>query len=234
MSRSVELVSNPAVITLKWKNEKFDKKSKTVTQECGWYYWDKSLNEGEGGNVHVPMPLVFNWLESAQSFTGWHKTLEKGVYSNEILTSQEAVKKYGLQKLVAKVGNDVIAEGFYKDIKETVNGVGGKFCIPVYASMELNGEYQIVRFLMTGSAGGAWMEFNKPNLNRTKTIVCYDKKEVTMPTGSTYEMPVFKYVAATEEQDEKANELVKEVDAYFEYLNSGVEKEEEVDTDYDN
>ena len=40
MGRSTNLVTNPAVKTFKWKNEKFDKKLKQVTREAGWYYWN--------------------------------------------------------------------------------------------------------------------------------------------------------------------------------------------------
>lgn len=218
MSRNSKLVENPAIRTFKWKNEKFDKKSKSVTRETGWYYWDKTANNGDGADIMVEMPVSFLWLESAQSYTGYNQKTEKGLYSNEILSSPDAVKKYGRLQLDLKSDGETLLSGFYADIKEEAKGMGAKFCIPVYAAMEIDGEYQIVRFLMTGSSGSAWMEFNNRQNNMTKMIVCSDKKSVEMKTGDTYDEPVFKYIAATPEQVEKANELVENVDDYFNYI----------------
>lgn len=241
MSRSVELQENPAVRTFKWKNSKFDKKSKTTTQECGWHYYDKNLldDDGKGTNVLVPFPLTFLWLESAMSFSGFNEKAGKGVYSNEILNTKEAKKKYGDngQTLSVKIDGEEIAKGFYKDIKEAVKGEGGKFCAPVYAAMEIDGEYEVVRFLMTGASGSSWIEFSNNNKNRTHAVVCHDFKEVDMKTGATYEAPVFKYVEATEEQNEAANELAEKVDAFFDYqyLPENQEKVnllEDADVDY--
>jgi hypothetical protein len=225
MSRSSDLKSNPSVKTLQWKNEK--KAKGKVVRTTGWYYWDKTANDGEGENVLMEMPLTFMWLESAQSFTGFHDKKEKGIYSNEILNNQDAVKKYGKKELVVKCDGETLVEGFYADIKEEAKGFGAKFCIPVYASMDIDGEYQIVRLLMTGSSGSAWMNFFKGQ-NTTKDVVisCYDKREVEMKTGATYDEPVFKTLKASKEQMEVADRLTVEVDEFFDYiLSTNVEEE---------
>lgn len=229
MSRSSNLQENPAVKTLKFKGEKFDKKTKKITREAGWFYWDKNGNDGEGEDVTVSLPLTFLWLESAQSFTGYNDKKEQGVYSNEILPTQDAVKKYGEQELTVKCGTDVIAQGKYKDIKEEVKGMGGKFCIPVYAAWENQGEYEIIRLLMTGASGSAWMSFNDRNKNLTNVVVCYDTEDIDMKTGDSYKAPMFKYIKATDEQLDIANELVKQVDSYFDYLYAEPVKTEAAD-----
>lgn len=229
MSRSSDLKSNPSVRTLQWKNEK--KTKGKVVRTTGWYYYDKTANDGEGDNVLMEMPLVFMWLESAQSFTGFHEKKEKGIYSNEILNNQDAIKKYGKKELVVKCAGETLVEGFYADIKEEAKGFGAKFCIPVYASMEIDGEFQIVRLLMTGSSGSAWMNFFKgQNTAKDVVISCYDKREVEMKTGATYDEPVFKTLKASKEQIEAADKLTVEVDEFFDYILSTDVKEEVVET----
>ena len=230
MSRNSKLVEQPAIRSYKWKNEKFDKKLKKVTQETGWFYWDKDGNDGEGENVMLDMPFTFLWLESAQSFMGFNEKTDKGFYSNEIISSADGIKKYGKRKLDLKSDGETVLSGFYADIKEEAKGMGAKFCIPVYAAMEIDGTYQIVRFFMTGSSGSAWMTFNNRSGNMNKAIVCFDKKQIEMKTGSTYDEPVFKYIPATDEQLELANTLVEQVDAYFDYVLNA--EKEEVLSDY--
>jgi len=229
MSRSSTLVSNPAIRTLKFKGEKFNKKTKEIDQEAGWYWWNKEGNNGEGENVLEPIPIKFFWLESAQSFTGYNSKTEKGLYSNEILPSFDAVKKYGKKELELKSDGETLLKGYYKDIKEEAKGFGAKFCIPVYAAMEIDGEFEIIRFLMTGASGSAWMQFNKDSKNLTNAIVCYDTIDMDMKTGDTYKAPLFKYVPATDEEISKCDELVKKIDDYFDYILSD---EPENDADY--
>jgi hypothetical protein len=144
-------MERPFSKTIQWKNEKFDKKTKKVTQEKGWYYYQKSDVEGEKGvNIPLEEPIKGLWLMSATSFTGFNEEKQQSVFSNEVLSEMdlkrifpknatESLDEYSkkLQSysiLVAKLGKDVIAEGLYKDIKDTVTAknVGGKYCQPNY------------------------------------------------------------------------------------------------------
>lgn len=229
MSRNSEVVANPAVRTFVWKNKKVKKedaidekgkkfKKEVVVKETGWYYYDKTANDGQGDNILVDMPVNFIWLESAQSFTGYSERKKAGIYSNEILVGDDALRKYGRKELIVKCGDEILEKGYYSDIKEAVKGHGGKFCIPVYALMEIDGKWEIVRFLMTGSSSGAWMEFNNRKKNETMMISCYDAKEIEMPTGGSYDAPVFKYVPVAKEILDMASEVCKEVDSYFNYI----------------
>ena len=222
MSRSTLILENPAVRTYKFRGEKFDKKLKKVTREAGFYHWDKNQKNEETGEdgveVYNELPLTFLWLESAQSFTGYDSKNEKGFYSNEILNNPDAVKKYGQKKLDLKTDGKTVLSGYYKDIKEEAKGMGAKFCIPLYAAQEIDGEYQVVRFLMTGASGTSWMNFSDKNKNNTFAIVACDTNDVEMKTGDSYKEPVFKYIKATKEQIEIADELVKKVDDFFEYI----------------
>lgn len=209
MGRDSKLVGNPAVKTLKWKNEK--KSKGKVVRETGWYYWDKNANDGEGEDVMVEMPFTFMWLETATSFSGFHDKLEKGIYSNEILDIKT-------QKLTVRCNNETLNEGLYNAIKDAVKGVGGKYCQAVYGLMATNDGYEIVRFLMTGASATAWISFNKDASNKTLAISCNGKKEVEMKTGATYDAPTFSYIKGTPEFLEEADNRYKEVKEYFQYI----------------
>lgn len=229
MSRNSDVVSSPVTRTLSWKNKKVKRedvidengkkgKKDVIVRETGWYYYDKTANDGDGDNIKVDLPLNFLWLESAQSFSGYSEKKEQGIYSNEILVGPDAVKKYGKRKLTVKCGDSILEEGYYHDIKEAVKGHGGKFCIPVYAMVENDGNWEIWRFLMTGASGAAWMSFNNRTQNEKMMISCIDSVEVEMKTGAVYEAPVFKYIPTTANVLKEADEKCKEVDKYFEYI----------------
>lgn len=226
MGRTSLLVENPAKFTLKWKNEKFEKNPKTKqlekVRDTGWYYWDKELNDGKGGEVLVPMPVTFMWLESASSFTGYNEATNSSIYSNEVLDLKN-------DTMTVRMGKDIIAEGTYAEVKDKVAAKGGKFCIPVYALMD--GE--VVRFLMTG-ASLSWINFNNRIKNNTHAIVCYDTKQEKKGSNE-YEVPVFKYLPAEEEDKKLADEAYEtQVKPYFEYMLSKVDvKEQQPVTDVD-
>jgi hypothetical protein len=227
MSRSLEILENPSMKTLKWKNRKEEVQKdergkalknadgsiiKKVVRDTGWYYWDKSGNDGEGCEVHVPMPITFAWLETASSLSGYNKDRETGVYSNEVLD----LKKH---TMTVKVGKDTIAEGFYADIKADAKEAGAKFCNAVYGLVNVDGEYEIWRFLMVGSSFSSWVNFSNNIKNKTKSITIYDSKERETPNGDIYEEPVFKYLELPNGMGEEADKVAVEVvDPYFKYI----------------
>lgn len=222
MGRTSKVLENPAVKTLKWKNEKVNKRTKEVEQETGWYYWDKNANDGEGKNIKVDLPIKFWWLESAFSVTGYNEKKEKGVYSNEVLNLKEQV-------MTVKCGDEIIAEGLWRDIKDEVKANGGNFCTAVYALVETNEGFEIWRFLMTG-ASSSWIGFNNNVKNRTSAIVCHTTN--FLEKGSVqYEEPVFKYVSSTDEELQRADEAyIKYVEPYFDYVFG--KNKESVESDY--
>lgn len=228
MSRTAQILENPAIKTLKWKNRKEEVQKdakgkalknedgsiiKKVVRETGWYYWDKSLNEGEGGEVMVPMPISFVWLETACSIAGFNKERETGVYSNEVLNLKE-------HPMVVKIGKETLTEGLYADIKAEAKEAGGKFCNAVYALVETGDEeYEIWRFLMIGSSFSAWTEFSNRAKNKSKMIVCYDTVEKETPNSDIYEAPVFKYMDLPEHLGAEADKVAVEIiDPYFKYI----------------
>ena len=225
MGRSTNLVENPTVKTFKWKNEKFDKKLKAVTQEAGWYHYDKSANDGEGANVLLTTPSKFMWLESMQSVSGFNKKEDTGVYSNEVPGSPDSIKEYGKQTLVVKIKTDIVATGTWKEISEEVKGMGGKYCIAVYGAMlNEDGEYEVVRFLFTGSSRQPWMNLADRSKLLKNTVVLTGKiNDVEMKTGETYQEPVLALEKATDEELEIADILSEKVSDYFHFVFENVD-----------
>lgn len=236
MSRNSKIVDSPVVKTFKWKNAKQqptldskgkpvkDEKGKTVMEtvgKTGWSYYDKTLNDNDGANVFVDFPS-FVWLETSFSIAGYNKEAKMGVYSNEVLNLKT-------QPLTVKMGTEVVVRGLYQDIKKETKGIGGKFCNAVYALMKNDdGEYEVVRFLMYGASGGAWMEFNNRTKNKTNSIISYDKEEKFMETGGSFEAPLFKYMPLSKDDAELADKVAQEqIDPFFDYmLNTKIESKE--------
>lgn len=251
MGRLEKIVDKPYTKTLKWKNEKFDKKTKTTLRETGWYYYNKFETEAEDGrkgeDVKVPMPFTFVWLESATSFTGFNKESEKSIYSNEVLSErtlkslfpkkkEESLMDYNKRiasymTLRVKMDGEDIGSGLYKSVKESVADKGAKYCQPVYALMQTeDGETEIVRILMSGASATEWITFAKDSKLRSHAICC--NGAVPKESGSVeYEAPVFKYVTATPELNERADDAAGEVRKYFKYIIEEAVENEELETE---
>lgn len=242
MGRLSSSVEKPFSKTLKWKNEKFDKKLKQVTREKGWYYYVPGEEGEEGKNVMIEMPFTFVWLENATSFTGYNEASGKGIYSNEVLSEQltkemfpkkqgEGVEDYykrikSYMKLTAKMDKDVIAEGLYKDIKNDVVAQGGKFCMPVYALLQTNEGTETVRILMTGGSVETWLPFQDRSKLKNLAVSCNGSVEKERGSNQ-YEAPKFQYVTATPQLLKEADAAAAKVEEYFKYILDKTELVEE-------
>lgn len=248
MSRLSTMVDRPFTKTIQWKNEKFDKKLKKVTQEKGWYFYQKSSVEGEKGvNVALEEPIKALWLLSATSFTGYNEAESKSIYSNEVLSeydlkelfpknSEENIEEYykrlkSYMILKAKMGKEDIAEGFYKDIKDTVTSksMGGKYCQPNYFLL-INGDgsTEIVRFLFSGGSIETWIPFASKKNNLTKMAVSFTGSDERSKGGVDYEVPLFEFVETSEKYLKEADEAAKQVANYFKFLLTNETTEEPV------
>jgi hypothetical protein len=250
MSRLSNLVERPFTKTLQFKNEKFNKKTKKVEQEVGWYFYTKSETEGEKGfNTMVEMPFTFIWLTSLMSFSGFNEETQQSVYSNEVMSekdlkeliprkSDENVEEYikkikDAQIITAKLGKEEIAKGFYSDIKAKVGDKGGKFCNATYGLLvKEDGSTEIVRLLITGGAVSPWINFSNQSKLKTLGVSCNGYEDVEKGAIS-YQAPKFSYVPVSKELLKKADEAAETMNEYFKYLigESTTEKEELVTAD---
>lgn len=253
MSRLSNIIEKPFTKTIQWRNEKFDKKLKKVTQEKGWYYYVPSTVEGEKGtNVMLEMPIKFMWLLSATSFTGYNESEKVSVFSNEVLGEKdlkdffpkntgENVEDYyarlkSYMTLTAKMGKEIIAKGFYKDIKDSVVAKGGKYCQPNYALLINNdGSTEIVRFLFNGSSIETWIPFCSNKSALTKKAVMLNGSIEKSKGSNDYEAPTFEFVDVDSKYVLAADDAARTVVDYFKFLlNENKEEVLETVEEFDN
>lgn len=132
---------NPAVRWFEWNGEH------GVVR-----YYDKDAKK----NIDVGSDFTFILLDQLGSVRGWHDASESGIYSNEVKDTRADVL------VVKSFKGGPLAEGFYKDIKDRVNAVGGQFVANCYIAFKNGGHALVIGSLrFKGAALGAWMEFCK-------------------------------------------------------------------------
>ncbi len=144
-----------------------------------WGWWDKQNEE----NVELKLPVYFVVLDELFTIKGWSKQYE-GIYSNEVHTTNELLK-------VKSFKNNLTITGYYSDIKDEINGKGGKYTKSVYAMLFDNeGNTEMVNFQISGAALGAWFEAKvKANSQSVGIMV----ETIDGKNGSIeYKIPVFK------------------------------------------
>jgi hypothetical protein len=213
MSRGQEQLVNPCNRWFSWAGS---------TGEL--YYYDKETKS----KVKVETPFTFLLLDTLATVKGYDEGSGKGIYSNEVRNTQE-------QKLNVRCGNETIAMGLYKEIKDKIVSKGGGYASSCYiAYKDESGNLRIGNILMSGSSlsGGThkpadkklkdveidgWLTFSKNNKGDIfKKAVTMTKDERMCVKGATkYYAPKFKIVDITAETDNMAIALNKELQAYL-------------------
>lgn len=157
------------------------------------YYYDKEKAE----KVFINIPVTFIVLEEMNTITGFSKSWQSGIYSNEI----SDINKEKFHVKTFKGGFNAV--GYYKDIKETIVSQGGHFTKSVYAAIIRNDGSltETVNFKFKGA--GLKGYFDK-KVNIYKSALClYDN--IAEKTGKIeYTIPQFKAIQWTKEQFETA------------------------------
>jgi hypothetical protein len=115
-------------------------------------YYDKQAEQ----TVAVGDDFTFMLLDQLGTVKGWHDASDSGIYANEVKDTRQDV-------LVVKAfKGGVLAEGFYKDIKDRVNSEGGQFVASCYIAFKNDdGKLAIGNIAFKGAALREWMEFTK-------------------------------------------------------------------------
>ncbi len=221
LERPLEKSKNPTKFFFKWKSD----------QKCFEFY-DKEKKK----NVKVELPFSFLFLEHYHCVKGWHKQTNKGIFSNEVYA-------LGSEELNVKTfGNNEIAKGLYKDIKEKVKLSDGHYCRSIYimlgdgtiANLQLKGvgvggfssEVSVTKEVVDG-----YSEF----YNKNKHLL--DNQFVTVKTfadgkkgGTKFSIPVFEIGnIISREEDSLANDATKEMQEYMnEYFGKTKSEESKV------
>lgn len=186
---------NPAVRWFEWNGEK-----------GGIRYYDKDAKE----NVEVGAEFKFMLLDQLGSVRGWHEASESGIYSNEVKDTAQDVM------IVKAFKGGTLAEGVYKDIKDRVNSLGGKFNANCYIAFKHGDSLAIGSLRLKGAALGAWMEFIKAHRAEVYT-------QAIALTGYTegkkgrviFRVPVFKLAPLSDASNKVATALDMELQKFL-------------------
>lgn len=198
MSRSNpnEHAANPAVRWFEWNGE-----TGTIR------HYDKEKKE----NVTTDLPFTFVLLDRLGSVGGWHDASQSGIYSNEVRDTRQDV-------LVVKAfKGGTLAEGLYKDIKDRVNTVGGKFVVSCYVAFKLTDKEMAIGGLkLKGAALGPWMDFEKANRAQLyKQAIEIHGFTEGKKGRVTFRMPSFRLKPLSDDSNQVAIDLDKEVQTFL-------------------
>jgi hypothetical protein len=182
-----------------------------------WFEWNgedgvvRYYDKAEKQNINLPLPFTFLLLDELASVRGWHELSKSGIYSNEVKDTRTdlfVVKAF-------KAGT--LAEGLYKEIKDRVNNLGGRFVSNCYVGFKNGGGLEIGSLRFKGAALGAWMEFRKANRNRLyDSAIAISGSTAGKKGRITYQMPVFELKTISPESNSKAVELDKQFQSWLE------------------
>lgn len=123
-------------------------------------FYDKNHPDADAkGHVYLP-EIKLTVLDIKSSISGYNEGASSGISSNLLNPFDVGKVPFVVRtKVEGKYG--VFAEGIYKDIKDKVSGIGGKFTTNVFALVDLGDGPEIVRIDFNGSALGPWIELQE-------------------------------------------------------------------------
>ena len=196
MSRSNPATSqNPASIFYEWDGDKGHVR-----------YYDKE----KGENVAVKLPFQFLLLDQVSRIGGYSESQQAGFYSNE-------VKDITKEVLAVKThGGGVVAQGLYRDIKDSIKSKGAKYVASLYIAVKEGENLVIQNFQMKGAALGGWMDFCKEAKGEIwQKAIIIDGMVEGKKGKVTYQTPTFRLNEVSEDTNEQATELDKELQRYL-------------------
>lgn len=197
MSRSnPDIFTNPCTRWLEWDGSNGNLR-----------YYDKSVKE----NITIDLPFTFLFLDQMSKVAGWSDAAESNIYSNEVKNTNNEVLT------VRTSGSNVIAQGKYSEIRDTIKAKGGYYLASIYiAYKDESDSLRIGNIGFKGAALSSWMDFMK-----TVGPKIYDKAvkidgyEEGKKGYITYRMPTFKLIDIAPETDKEAIELDQVLQDYF-------------------
>lgn len=204
MSRSRPIQRTPVTRYFKWSGG----------SDKGYVsYWDKEAEE----EVAMDFPFTFLPLDELHTTAGYHESDSSSIYGNEVKDLKN--------KLYVRTSQGVKLSGLYEDIKDQLKAMGGKYAKAIYIGYtnEAN-ELVIGKLLVTGSSLTAWINFAK-TCNPFDYEVSITGNEAAKKGATKYFTPVFARENPSQEDSDKADELDKQLQNYFDTsLNKPVEE----------
>lgn len=199
MSRSnpIENLPHPCVRWFEWDGSRGELK-----------YYDKEKKE----NVHVEaQDFGFVLLDRLATVKGWHDDSESGIFSNEVKDTRNdplVVKAFKVKQ--------VLAEGFYSQIRDRIKALGGHFVTMLYVTFKDGDSIKLGSLALKGAALRQWMEFE--NANRAdiyKQAITISEIKDGNKGGVRFKMPVFKIMPVSNEINDIATEFDSDLQTYF-------------------
>lgn len=190
-----------------------------------WSSDDKAFrfyNHQTKSNELFNQDLKFLVLKEMHTVKGWHDKSQSGIYSNE-------VKNIGSEQLEVKsFKGGTLARGVYKEIKDIVSNVGGRYVKSVYAMLE---DGSVVNFSFKGAVVQQWGDtFNKARKRFGDEWVVLDTIEDRKKGKVSFSVPVFKFGGSlTDEQSKAADSAYDALDSNL--SNKPTRETEVVDVD---
>lgn len=186
---------NPSKRWFEWSGEK---------GVVRWY--DKEAKE----NVTEDFPFTFMLLDQLATVKGWHEPSESGIYANEVKDTRS-------EPLVVKAfKGGILAEGFYKTIRDRIVALGGHFVANCYIAWRDIDGLKIGSLQFKGAALRSWMDFSKENrLQLFQRAIRITGFEEGKKGSIKFRTPTFSLIAASEEGNNQAMALDAELQEYL-------------------
>ena len=194
MSRSQPSLLNPSQHFFEWKGG-----------EGKLEFYDKDKQE----RVNVPLPFTFLVLDQLATITGYSKQDKSNYYSNE-------VRNTAREELTVKLRGQTVYTGLYKSEQGIVQmPKGASYAKSIYIVHKNSaGEFIIGNVKASGSALGAWIEFNQKHKVENGKVVMTRGGMQESPVGQFY-APEFEYTSADPDENDTAIELDKQLQVYL-------------------
>lgn len=196
-----------------------------------WYHWDgskgdiKYYDKESETEIRIALPFEFILLDRLSVVRGWHDASESGIYSNEVRRTMD--EPFTVRAFKMK---EVIAQGFYSEIKDRIKAAGGKYNASLYIAFTGDdGELEIGNLMLHGAPMSAWLEFEKAHKKEifTKGIKITSFTE-GKKGGIKFRVPVLELVEIDYRIDERSEELQKELQKHLvRYLSRKTEAEKD-------
>lgn len=119
-------------------------------------YYDKDKPEDEREVEVDSLDLIV--LDIKSSVSGFNEASSSSISSNLLDPYTTGTEEFEVKSKV-NGSYGVVAKGIWKDIKDEVYKLGGKFTTNLFALADLGNGYEIVKLELNGSALSPWIEF---------------------------------------------------------------------------
>jgi len=177
------------------------------------YYDKEHINDdgSKGANIDLGSKLVFLYLDTTYTVTGWSDANSAGIYANEMKDISN-----GILTVKCFKGNAAPHIGNWVSIKDAVKAMGGKFTANVYIAYKNGDSLEIGVLQLKGAAYAEWNEFAK---KKGKALIEGAVSIASHKDGKKgsvkFKTPIFDTIPVSEKSNLAAIELDKELQGFF-------------------